>query len=312
MKSSVEQQSKVKEKINKINEAMTVIPPQGMSWVDFKKAAPHLENIAEVKKVFMTKANKPTMPEDLMPAVQEYQKQIKKKEFTVTYSKWSGAQTHNDNSDLVFQINTSESLAEEVNADPKLSAMYTYVMQSYNASSHPTTPHSISWSRVDTSNGAKGWIIEEFQSDVMNKMRPQINQAIKDSNSGVVKLGDLQMPKDEAKQLLKKLTDMFQESHNAALNAIEEAAKKHGVKNLYMHGSAPRASMSGSGYLNGARTSYSKDFISHGITRQYDDFPKANGFEGCEYTDYPSFDRSMATSVKHSFGNIRCWVKKLT
>lgn len=298
----------------KLTEAMQSIPPEGMAWAEFKRKFPKMENVQEIKDIFMRKNNKPVVAEDFVHAMKAADEKDKFNSFHVTYGTWSGAQRHNMKSgdNLVVQLNSSQKADMEIAQDPKAWALYQHILKSTNGISdsgsvgaHPTTPHLVSWSRVDVSN--KGaWVIEEFQSDAAQKFRANIKSMLRNSPGGL-KLEGQEISPDEIKGYLGKIDKAFENWQKASMDAVIENAKAHGIKRVYMHGVGIRSEMSGGVVQNGKYMEYSKDFINPRIKEIYDGNAQKFGFQKCSYTDYPNYDADTLSKATSKGLPTHCW-----
>lgn len=298
----------------KLYEAMQIVPPEGMGWVEFKKKKPNLENHPEIKNIFMSKNGKPVMPEDFNGALQEADEKDKYNSFHVTFSAWDrDLQVHNRSAlpNLVVQLNSSQKTDDELSKDPKTWALYQMVLKKSNGISgenigtHPTTPHLISWSRVDVSN-KDCWIIEEFQSDVAQKFRKNLRSMLKSSPSGL-KLGDEFVTASEIKKHLSKIDEAFSYWQKASMDAVIKNAKAHGIKKLYIHGMGIRSTMSGGGTVGTIDGTYNKNHINPRIVEIYDGTAQKYGFQKCDYTDYPNYSSSTLSDTKKRDLPTYCW-----
>jgi hypothetical protein len=302
-------ESKSKEKIY---EVIKNIPLDGITWPEFKRKFPKYENLQEVKSVFMSKNNKPAIPEDFTHLLAQADEKDKFNSFHVTFSDWDGMQRHNNkNPNLVVQINTSQKADNELSKDPKTWALYQFILKHSNGIEgqdvglHPTTPHLIAWSRVDVSN-KDAWIIEEIQSDVAQKFRKNIKYLLQNSPSGL-KLDDVIVTSEEIKKHMSKIDEAFANWQKASIEAVLQNAKAHGIKKVYIHGHGIRSEMSGGGRVNGIYASYSKKHINPRIVEIYDGMPEKYGFKKCDYTDYPNYNPKLLSKVKKLGLPSHCW-----
>ena len=295
----------------KIQEIMAVIPPEGIDWVTFKKKYPKYESNQEVKSVFMEKGNQPVVPEDLVESIKKADENDSFNEFHLTVSHWdSELQTHankEEGTNAVFQINSSEKLNKELGKDPKVWGLYQMVLKETNGINgtsvgvHPTTPQCVGWSRVDVSN--KGaWIIEEFQSDVMQKFRKNVRSILANSPEGIRINGDLITP-DELKKAVIKIDKALENWSDAAMNSVVENAKSHGITKLYMHGSGVRSHLSGN---------HDAENLNPRLVELYDTNAKKYGFQECQYSDYPNANKETLNATKDKGFSTSCWAMDLT
>ena len=173
----------------RMKSVMGMIPAEGMAWAEFKRKFPAEEKSLppSVKAVFTSAQNKPVMPEQFAQAMRSLDDNSKK--YHLTYSDWgSKLQRHNPDgkANLVVQVNNSEASEKELSQDPKLWSLYQHLLQQTNGINsgsigmHPTTPHMVSWSRVDTDQEGKdqkAWAIEEYQSDFAQKFRKNLEKS---------------------------------------------------------------------------------------------------------------------------------------
>lgn len=307
-------QVKFGEKQEKIKQALQFIPAEGIAWAQFKKIAPKLENVPEIKAMFMAKNNKPVTPEN----VAEEMRKFAPDEFHVTYSMWNGMQRHMSDQypNLVVQLNTSAAMESQLNQDPKLWNFFQFVQKAANrvqvgpngaqVGGHPVTPHIASWVRIDTGAGKEGWIVEEFQSDFSAKLRRELGHFFLNRSSA--EIDGIQYTKEEADNMVKHIEKVFKNWVDASYEAIEELAKKQGVKKLYVHGQGVRRSMSG----------VSENKKIEVFDEAYEKQPIKRGFKKCLYSDYPRHSNSIISSVKSDKSPeeqqkaLHCWVKELT
>lgn len=300
----------------KLTQVMQSIPAEGIAWPEFKRKFPKFENIKEVKELFLSKKNQPVVPEDLVETIKQADEATKNNAFHVTFSDWDGAQRHNrSQTNLVVQLNSSQKIDDEMAQDPKLWALYQMILKENNGISnervgtHPTTPHLISWSRVDVSN-KDSWIIEEFQSDAAQKFRKNLRAMIKNSPSGL-KLNGQDITPSDLKGYMTKIDSMFENWQKASMEAVIQNAKAHGIKNVFMHGHGIRSMMSGGQVLNGSYIDYNKDFVNPRIKEIYDGNAEKFGFEKVDYTDYPNFSKETLKATTDKGLPTHCWKLKV-
>jgi hypothetical protein len=285
--------------------AMKLIPAEGISWAQFKRENPKMENWPKVKKIFMAKNNKPVMPEDFAQAMA-----TGADKYHITYSNWSGMQRHLDGDspsvapdklgNLVMQFNTGESFDKILGEDPKLWALYQYVQRSANgfagteASGHPVTPHTASWIRIDTTD-PESFIVEEFQSDFGAKLRDEFTKVF-DAHGKTVTLNGHSYTPEEADAYCRKIENTFQSWLPAAYKGLHELAKKQGKKKIYIHGLGVRKELSG---VNQGK--FVKVFHD-----AYHKMPQEHGFSPCKYDDYP------VVSDRFKGRGLDCWVKDIS
>ena len=301
----------------RLTQGMQSLPAQGMLWKDFKRQQPKLANLPEIQKVFMKKNNQLVFPEDFAA---ELAKAPAGEEYAISYADWtSNLQKHNPSGNphqLVVQMNNSDWLEGKMQEDPKMWALFQKV-QSWVATehevdahgmpvfggimAHPVTPSTISWSRVDTSQGKKGWIVEEFQSDVMRKFSEVIDKLCKLSPSAGLKISGQPLSNDELNTYSTKIKGLLKNWIKAQYRAVEDLARKQGVENLYIHGSGIRAAMSGN----------EPNSMPHSLFERYDELPQENGFEKIDYRDYPTKTKFLSDSRYLAGHSTHCWKKKL-
>lgn len=306
---------------NRMKEIMGLIPAEGMTWVDFKRKFPAQEkNLpASVKDVFMKANNKPVMPEQFAQGMRELDNNDKK--YHLTYSHWeSDLQRHRDEKqkpNLVVQINNSAESEKELSADPKLWSLYQHLLQQANGISegsiglHPTTPHMVSWSRVDTDQGGSAWVIEEHQSDFAQKFRRNLKALMSNFPAGA-SINGHQITAAEMKKYAKTIDKHVEDWADASMQAVIDNAKAQGIKKLYMHGAELRGNMSNS-------NQYTREFWDNkntqpqtvGFRQIYDETPRKAGFQQCDYTDYPNYSAERLNSLNKNKLSTKCWVLPL-
>lgn len=289
-----------------LREVSKMIPPQGISWVDFKKMADkRYEQTPVVKQLFMKARKQYVMPEDVMEAIGNDPGQ-----YTLTYATWGrNLQTHmqGGNDNLVVQLNASPELHKEISKDPKVAAFYHSIVKVASNSSHPVTPQIINWVRIDNSN-PDAWVIEEIQSDFDKTLRTQIDKIAKEKPEGTNISGHFfTIPEmhHAAKEIGNAISGWFEASHKA----VEELARQNGVKELYMHGPNVRGAMSFDG---NTRENPYPEWLNY----MYSVAPsKDPDWEKCDYTDYPEWNQAILDKIKGNHEDYRsthCWRKKLT
>ena len=285
---------------DRLSKALQHIPPEGIMWAQFKKIAPKMENWPEVKEVFMSKNNKPLMPEDITRAMES----AKESEFHVTYSMWDGIQRHTEsNPNLVMQLSLGEKMDKELTADAKTWGYYKKLLAPYNdCHPHPITPRIASWCRIDTTGGSKGWIVEEFQTDFESNIQSAIAQAKKEGYPPM-KLDDgTTLTSDEQLKSVVKIASLIKDWHQASINGLMELAKKQGVENVYMHGEGIAAT------LRGFKSRENPVWMQE----LYSKYPKATGWEKVDYMDYPNKNPDLAERAKNAGRPTYCWRRKVT
>lgn len=300
---------------NRLRGVLPLIPAEGISWVDFKRANKQLENLPEVRELFKGKMgqNDRVTPEDVQATMQR----LPSNSFAVTYTDWSGAQRHledhnskdpatTDPSNLVMQLNTSRELQQEMEKDPKFARFFQFIQEAAENSDHPVSPHTVGWVRIDSSSGKKGWVVEEFQSDFSARLRDDVESLVQDAGESLMNNG-VHVSPEEMIQYTHKVEKILSGWYHAALHGVEELARKQGVKNLYIHGRHVRARLAG---LNPEKAYPVK------LMEMYHREPPKFGYEECDYTDYPAWSQSFLENVSDRHPNepkaLQCWRKKLS
>jgi hypothetical protein len=286
---------------NAIREALTKVPPEGISYQDYKKINPKNAETAAVKSIFMAAKGQKATPEDLAKGMKEHGG-----DFHVTYSSWDGAQRHTKKDNLVMQLNTGKDMNEAMKKDPKLHGLFqlmqkTLVTHNERTSNHPVTPFNASWVRIDTSAGQEGWIIEETQSDFDAHLDRACERIAERNPAGLTINGQIVKP-EELPEYKKKIAKIISGWHEASIKATIELAKKNGVKNLYMHGIGVRSYLSGMG---------DKKEYPVWMQHMYERWPKNNGLEEVDYQDYPNKSQDFYDKVKSTGRSTKCWKFKL-
>lgn len=304
----------------RMNEVMALIPPEGMAWAEFKRKYPQQEKTlpASIKAVFMAANNQPVLPEAFAQAAKSLDDKSKK--YHLTYSMWkSELQRHRDSDqkpNLVVQVNNSEESEKELSADPKLWALYQKLLTVSNGigddqiGMHPTTPHLVSWSRVDTDQEGKAWVIEEYQSNFAQKFRRNMDALIREFPAGAQINGHVVTP-DEMKKYAKIIDKHLDDWSEASMQAVIDNAKANGVPKLYMHGAELRGWMSGIGDSREYWDNPNTRSRTVGFRRIYDENPRKFGFQECDYTDYPVHSSKTLTSLQKGKLSTKCWVMDL-
>jgi len=311
----------------RMQEVMSMIPPEGMAWAEFKRKFPKEEKSLpnSVKQVFTSNNNKPVMPEQFAQAARALDDNGKK--YHLTYSKWATSdfsnmpQMHRANDgqkpNLVVQVNNSPESEKTLSQDPKLWSFYQHMLQMANGISgnqiglHPTTPHLVSWSRVDTDQGKDAWAVEEHQSDVAQKMRRNIRSLISKAPSGMQINGQLVTP-DEMKKYASVLDKHLEDWQQASMQAVIDNAKSHGLKKLYMHGAELRGLLSGIGESREVWDNPNTKAKMSGFLKTYQEAPLQHGFKECDYTDYPKHSTKMLKNLQDKKLSTKCWVLDLS
>jgi hypothetical protein len=282
---------------DRLQKAMQVIPPEGIAWAQFKKLHKQMENWPEVKALFMSKNNKPVMPEDVANEIAKKPEQ----QFHISYSTWDGGQRHSQANNLVVQVNTGEFFDKELGQDQKLWQFYQMIQQSANgaagghAGSHPVTPHTIGWVRIDVSS-PESFIVEEFQSDFNQKLKKKVRDSLGSRDS--FEYGGERYTAKEAEQYVDKISELFKHFNPISYDIVEKLARQQGIKQIYIHGQGVRR------YLSGVN----EDQHIAAFDEAYTKLPKQNGYSECNYEDYPNHSNRTSSAIK----NHQCWVKKLS
>jgi hypothetical protein len=298
---TIEEPNKIKSNLSTL---LAALPPEGMNWKQIKQQFPKFDQINEIKQFAASK--KVVLPEDVAQEIQKH----RGADYMVTYtpvpsSTWS-SQMHNPNVDtnqFTVQLSNSKKIEDELSKDSKFRSLYRNIQKYANGiggdrqvNAHPSTPYSMSWARVDTTGGQEGWVIEELQSDFEHYYSQAFEKIMKDKET------KLEYSDEELRAYQNKMKEFIKGWEESQYAAVEELARKHGVKNLYMHGFGPRVTMSN--YTK-------KSEIPHGFTSKYEKFPKKQGFEECDYSDYPKTNDGFAKKVKKAGFSTKCWRKKL-
>jgi hypothetical protein len=303
----------------RMQEVMSLIPAEGMAWAEFKRKYPAQEKSLpqSVKQVFTSANNKPVLPEQFAEAMRSLDDSAKK--YHLTYSEWaSHLQRHRGSEakpNLVVQVNNSEESEKELSSDPKLWALYQHLLQTTNGIKdgsvglHPTTPHLVSWSRVDTDQGGQAWAIEEYQSDFAQKFRKNLKSLVSQFPSGS-KINGQHVTAEDMKKYMKTIDNHLSDWSEASMQAVIDNAKANGIKKLYMHGAELRGFMSG-GYDREHWDNPNTKGQTVGFRKIYDENPKQFGFQECDYTDYPKHSASMLDKMQKAKLKTNCWVLNL-
>lgn len=277
----------------------SLIPPNGISWADFKKQNPTLASSHHVNKLFVSAPKQFVTPDILNKAIAAGADSYK-----VTYSSWSGSQRHiTDNPNLVIQINANQKLQEELAKDFDLRDVYQYITESARASSHPVTPFIVGWARVDVSN-PDSWLIEETQSDFSAALRKEIEKLKTDGHNSIDLYGK-QMPLSDFANHARKIQSLTSSWLDAIHQAVNDMAKKQGVEKLYMHGPDTRATLS----------NMNQEKYPEWLNYMYVKYPPQNKWEKANYNNLPNASKSFAESVKkRKFGyrSLQIWKKLVT
>lgn len=274
-------------KAEKFQELLSYVPPEGINYADMKKANKKLAEHPDIKKIFMSAKKQTIMPEHISQAMEDTSD-----DYHVTYSDWSGMQTHNGGTNLVLQLNTGKKIENELAKDPRTMALFQALQKAANAAGgnniggHPSTPCLAGWVRIDTRSGKKGWIIEEMQSDFEAKMDYYIRDL-----KGTGRVGEYHMSPSEIMDRSKKVKKAIASWHEAAVQGAINLAKKQGVEKLYLHGEELRSSMS-----------FSPDTVTRDnplwTQQMYSRWPAQNGWEKVDYSEYPNYNKSKLTEIR--------------
>ena len=294
-----------------LQEATKSIPAEGISYADFKKINKQLAERKEVKDIFMSAKKQFVTPEVMSRAIESAGG-----DYHLTYASWSSMQRHMEDApngsdpkftNLVVQLNTGKSMEKQLAADPKLWSFFQMVQKAGNRTaegnigSHPVTPHLAGWIRIDTSGGKDGWVIEEFQSDFSSSLRGQIKDIKRKYPDGLELDGQFYHP-DELDKHAKQVEKIISGWHEAAVKAAKNIAKKNGAKQLFLHGEGVRSTMS-----FGANKRENPVWMQHMYSRH----PKKNGWQQCDYTDYPNWSKSLKKEAEQTLQGTKCWKIKL-
>lgn len=307
---------------NKMRDIMGLIPAEGMSWVDFKRKFPQQEKglPKSVKDVFMSAQNKPVMPEQFAAAMHAMDDTGSK--YHITFSEWtSKLQRHrgeDQKPNLVVQVNNSEEKEKELTQDPKLWALYQYLLRDANGIDvednkvglHPTTPHLVSWSRIDTDQNKGSWVIEEYQSDFAQKFRANLNSIISSSPGGM-KLDGHAISAEDMRNYSKVINKHLEDWADASMQAVIQNAKAQGITKLYMHGPEVRGAMSSSQYSREFWDNRNTKPKTVGFRKIYGENPRKYGFGECDYTDYPKYSNEFLGRLNAAKLSTKCWVLDL-
>ena len=225
-----------KPKQEKFQSVIDKMPSDGMDWAAFKKAEPKLSSDPDIQKMFISQPKQKLTKE----AGEEYLDKLPGNTFHVSYRNsegkggqgaWTGMQRHDPSvKQLVMQINNSEEHDKELRKDPKLFKLYKFAQASSNGSGHPCGPHTVAWSRIDTSN-PEHWFIDEAQSDMNSGLSKVLRELQETGQSGAMK-DRFGVDPEEAESLIPKLQEILKNWDKAAMNTTVALAKKHGVKKI--------------------------------------------------------------------------------
>ena len=228
-----------------------------------------------------------------------------KGDFSISFGRWgdnskyAGTQRHmlyGKNSaatNLVVQLNTPKELSDQLAEDPKFAAFWriaqTYVNKSYHGSAHPVGPHTIGWSRVDTSGGKKGWIVEEYQTDLGYDLIAHFDEIVNHVAQEMSDAEGLHLNAADAEGYVKKIHKIIEKWQPSARKAIETMAKNHGCEAIYQHGLSVRLNMSGHHFDRP---------VAAKMSDYYHFSPIGNGYEPIDYSEYPQFNDTVASGSK--------------
>jgi hypothetical protein len=284
-----------------IREALSKIPPEGISFADYKKINPKNAETNVIKGIFMAAKKQTITPEDLSREMKNHDG-----DYSVTYSQWSGLQTHRNATNLVIQMNTGVGMNEAMKKDPQAFAFFQLMQKAIHltpstnsVSNHPVTPFCVSWARVDTSAGDKGWIIEETQSDFDRRL-DQFIHILTEKGTTDMQIDGHTVTVEDLPKYKKRLEKIIEGWHEATIKATVNLAKKNGIKNLYLHGL-------------GVRHTLIDPSSDPSVTLQYmyDKWPRKNGLEEVDYQDYPAKSQSFYNMVRKNKLSTKCWKFKL-
>ena len=293
-----------------MDQVLTQIPPEGIAWGQYKKIKGNLSTKPAVKQLFMSAPKQTVTPEQIMQA-----KGKLGGDFHITYTTWnSDMQTHMEDSEestgeahpenMVMQLNLGPNMDQILTDEPKTKAFYQAIMDVARTSSHPVTPQTVSWARIDTAD-ADNWIVEELQSDFDKSLQSQVKH-IKEQNPNGTTIGGVFFTPEEMTNAAKKINEVTSGWFEASHKAVEEMARKNNVQNLFMHGPDVRATMS--------MLTDSKKYPSW-LDHMYRKHPESSpDWESVDYTEYPHHSDDLAEKVsRRSKGHsTKCWKKKLT
>jgi len=261
----------------KVKSVMDQIPAGGsLDWAQFKND-PETKNLAGnpvIQKMF-TSAPKQRLTKD---HAESYMKEIPSKDFHVSYQRWNGIQRHNDQDQLVVQINNGESMDKQMANDPALNGLYKYIQAASLNSGHPVTPQSVGWSRVDTSH-PDHWMIDEIQSDLGSSISKELDEINKTGESGRMK--EFGLNAKDGSKAVHKMTDHMQGWDRAALNHIIELAKKHGVKKVSIQSGQSKT------LVNKSKSAE----VTNKYDKIYNRMPQEYGFQPDKYDSLPMKDK---------------------
>jgi hypothetical protein len=270
-----------------------------MDWGTFKRTAPKLANNKKIQDAFLASPKHTMTPELVNKAMVNNQDNYK-----VTYTKWSGAQRHTDQNNLVIQVNANEKLQKAIKEDKSLRDVYGYINESGRYSSHPTGPYTVGWARVDTSD-PKNWLIEETQSDFAAGLRKELDD-LKEKGHKSININGKDYSIEEFGKYAKKIQDLTSGWLDAAHQAVNDTAKKAGVKGLYMHGHDVRAELSG---MNEPKP------YPQWLQHMYIHYPPENGWSKTDYHKLKNADNGTARRVSkrpHGKNSLTMWKKPVT
>ena len=275
------------------------VPPEGINWANFKKIAGNLSNNKKVQNLFMGSPKQFLTPEQVMKSMTD-----SAHDYKVTYSYWDGAQRHSHNDNLVVQVNAGKKLAQALQQDKDLKTIYDYINKSAQSSSHPITPYIVGWARVDATD-KDNWIIEETQSDFSATLRKQLDD-LRHRGINTIDTGNKTYSLEEFGKYAKIIENLTSSWLDAAHQAVNDTAKKAGVKNILLHGPDIRANMS-----------FGETAKKYPIwlTSMYRSYPEENNWEQINYKQYPQPSNGTIILVQNRpFGmnSLKCWKKKVT
>ena len=294
-----------------LQEATKLIPAEGINYGKFKQLNKQLAERKEIKDVFMSSKKQFVTPEVMSRAIESAGG-----DYHLTYASWDSMQRHMEDApngndekftNLVVQLNTGKSMEKQLAADPKLWSFFQMVQKAGNRTadgnigSHPVTPHLAGWIRIDTSGGEEGWVVEEFQSDFSSSLRGQIKDIKRKYPDGLELDGQFYHP-DELDKHAKQVEKIISGWHEAAVKAAKNIAKKNGAKQLFLHGEGVRSAMS-----FGPNKRENPVWMQHMYSRH----PRKNGWEECDYTDYPNWSKERKKEAEQTLHGTKCWKIKL-
>jgi hypothetical protein len=281
--------------LDRLNQLLPHMTPEGLTWQSAKKLIPAIENWHEIKKEFLAQPKHTMMPEKLTDMIAG----ASNKDYGITFSEWKGMQRHSDRNNLVVQLNLGQKMQKELSKDLDVWAVYKHIQDSANSSGHPSSPYGIGWARLDLAD-PKSLVIEEFQSDLAKHKQSVLKELIQDRDS--VQLYGRTIPTEKIKTAISVINDIIGDWHKATVAAVESFAKSQGYEKIYLHGPGLRYHLSD---MRGDRQ------MPAWLTEMYDRYPRKNGWEECDYSDYPNYSKDKLSILQLRHTSTKCWVKKI-